>query len=330
MRLISDPFNTMNQPIEGADEINLKAVPDLELNGARPLTPRSITAPEITNTLSSSKALSSTTLTLRPRNSSPYRKYHLRSKSSAGSLSAPQMTRAHSSPGPDTTGQFITPTSIRPSSPLGPPGRRRSPLRRSSDEIYLSFGGQVDIGETISENSELELTPRQTTDGDNIPNSPVFANHNTFPRVRRRSSSPFRQPLTSTTRNGTSTSILRTSTSSPSLSAAKFNEPYPSSYSFSSSSVPSTPTSFRSRSPSISSLETIPDSPDAELAAEKIAILKAAADNENNSEGEEFIRRRGSMDAMVRPGIMRDKRKRWSVCGAERRGDLDLETIWED
>lgn len=25
-----------------------------------------------------------------------------------------------------------------------------------------------------------------------------------------------------------------------------------------------------------------------------------------------------------------DKRKRWSVCGAERRGDLDLETIWED
>ena len=26
----------------------------------------------------------------------------------------------------------------------------------------------------------------------------------------------------------------------------------------------------------------------------------------------------------------RDKRKRWSVCGAERRGDLDLETIWED
>jgi hypothetical protein len=26
----------------------------------------------------------------------------------------------------------------------------------------------------------------------------------------------------------------------------------------------------------------------------------------------------------------RDKRKRWSVCGAEKRGDLNLETIWED
>ena len=25
-----------------------------------------------------------------------------------------------------------------------------------------------------------------------------------------------------------------------------------------------------------------------------------------------------------------DKRKRWSVCGAEKRGDLELETIWEE
>lgn len=24
------------------------------------------------------------------------------------------------------------------------------------------------------------------------------------------------------------------------------------------------------------------------------------------------------------------ERKRWSVCGAERRGDLEMETIWED
>ncbi|KAK4977422.1 hypothetical protein LTR28_006933 [Elasticomyces elasticus] len=24
------------------------------------------------------------------------------------------------------------------------------------------------------------------------------------------------------------------------------------------------------------------------------------------------------------------ERKRWSICGGERRGDLDLETIWED
>lgn len=100
-----------------------------------------------------------------------------------------------------------------------------------------------------------------------------------------------------------------------------------------SSSVPSTPTSARSRSPSISSLETIPDSPDAEeaaLEAERIAQLKADADAADGGES----KGRGGLDTPVRGRTLgfgsRDKRKRWSVCGAERRGDLDLETIWED
>src|SRR5208282_3426078 len=104
--------------------------------------------------------------------------------------------------------------------------------------------------------------------------------------------------------------------------------------SFSSSSVPSTPTSARSRSPSISSLETIPDSPDAEeaaLEAERIAQLKAAADAADGGESKDKV---GAVDVPVRGRTLsfgsRDKRKRWSVCGAERRGDLDLETIWED
>jgi hypothetical protein len=97
--------------------------------------------------------------------------------------------------------------------------------------------------------------------------------------------------------------------------------------------VPSTPTSARSRSPSISSLETIPDSPDAEeaaLEAERIAQLKAAADAAEGGES----KGRSGLDVPVRGRTLgfgsRDKRKRWSVCGAERRGDLDLETIWED
>lgn len=90
--------------------------------------------------------------------------------------------------------------------------------------------------------------------------------------------------------------------------------------------MPSTPTSFRSRSPSISSLETIPDSPDAEEEAEKIAKLKAAADREDQSE--EGLRRGLAVEIGGRGGN-RDNRKRWSVCGAERRGDLSLETIWE-
>ena len=91
---------------------------------------------------------------------------------------------------------------------------------------------------------------------------------------------------------------------------------------------------MRSRSPSISSLETIPDTPDAEqaaLEAERIAQLKAAADAEegNNSETE-GRRKGGALDTPRGFGFGKDKRKRWSVCGAERRGDLDLETIWED
>jgi hypothetical protein len=99
------------------------------------------------------------------------------------------------------------------------------------------------------------------------------------------------------------------------------------------SSVPSTPTSARSRSPSISSLETIPDSPDAEeaaLEAERITQLKAAADAADGGEP----KGRSSVDVPARGRTLgfgpRDKRKRWSVCGAERRSDLDLETIWED
>ncbi|KAL8729622.1 MAG: hypothetical protein Q9181_004925 [Wetmoreana brouardii] len=255
------------------------------------------------------------------------------------------MARAHSSPVPDTQTQPFYPTTTRPSSPLSLPGRRRSPLRKSSDEPFSSFSNQLDIGETISENHELDLTPRPprevggagynggTLDG-GIPSSPLLNIHNTFPRTRRRPLSPFSgsSANSSQTHLNAPTSIpLRTSTSSPSLHAIQYNEPFPSNSSLSSSSIPSTPTSFRSRSPSISSLETIEDSPDAELEAENIARLKAAADREDaankeaNTESEEGVVRRRGM------GLGRsDKRKRWSVCGAERRGDLDLETIWED
>ncbi|PNH57746.1 hypothetical protein VD0002_g9663 [Verticillium dahliae] len=106
---------------------------------------------------------------------------------------------------------------------------------------------------------------------------------------------------------------------------------------FPSSSVPSTPTSTRSRSPSISSLETIPDSPDAEEAAmeaERIAQLKADAEAAEEGSDTADGKGRSSLDVPTRGRTLgfgsRDKRKRWSVCGAERRGDLDLETIWED
>ena len=74
-------------------------------------------------------------------------------------------------------------------------------------------------------------------------------------------------------------------------------------------------------------METIPDSPDAEREAEEIARLKAAADREEQSE--EGARRLSVTGEGVGLGMDRDKRKRWSVCGAEKGADLGLETIWE-
>jgi hypothetical protein len=82
-------------------------------------------------------------------------------------------------------------------------------------------------------------------------------------------------------------------------------------------------------------LETIPDSPDAEeeaLEAERLAQLKAAA--EAADAGDPADAKGRVLDLPARGRTMafgsKDKRKRWSVCGAERRGDIDLETIWED
>ncbi|MCJ1484908.1 hypothetical protein MMC06_005081 [Schaereria dolodes] len=305
---------------------------------SRPSTPRRATEP---SSLTSTPQLKVSTLPIRSRTRSPYSRSHLRTRSSTSSLQAPPMTRAHSSPLADTSGPVLTSTVPRPTSPLGPPSRRRSPLLRPTEETYSSFTGQLDISETISENSELQFTPRAWTDTDAVPSSPSSIHH-TFPRTRRRPSSPLHTMLQSPAQAGNK--ALRTSISSPSLAAvAKYNESYPSNLSFSSSSMPSTPTSLRSRSPSISSLETIPDSPYAEAAeeAEQLSRLEAAAEKDSDGDG---TRRRSSLDVPGRnnSGVVlgtnsfgvvygaRDKRKRWSVCGAERRGDLDLETIWED
>ncbi|KAL0636534.1 hypothetical protein Q9L58_004488 [Maublancomyces gigas] len=185
----------------------------------------------------------------------------------------------------------------------------------------------------------------------NIPTSP------TSPTTRRqgpRSNSPTRQWAYSQSPLG----IPRGSgcgfyPSSPTLAQPPpppsylVNEPFiPSAYSSANSSSPSTPTSTRSRSPSISSLDTIPDSPDAEEEALEVemkeALDRAAAkslssspssetdEDESNSGG-----RRSPMDGSRdnfgagRRGAA-DKRKRWSVCGGEKRGDLELETIWEE
>ena len=71
---------------------------------------------------------------------------------------------------------------------------------------------------------------------------------------------------------------------------------------------------------------------ESEAEAEAIERLKLAAEGEE--EGER--RRGGSLDVPRGFGFGRNggsrtnEKKRWSICGGERRGDLDLETIWED
>jgi hypothetical protein len=192
---------------------------------------------------------------------------------------------------------------------------------RMDDHIETRLGS-LNISETISENAELETAPKSPSSQSGT--SPVLMPQ-AFPRIgRMRSTSPLHlQPPIS------SPPSIHTS---PTLNG-KYNESYPGLSASSSSSVPSTPTSLRSRSPSISSLETIPDIPDAEAEAiedDRIAELKAAADAADAASNNN--RRRGTSDTSSSNSLnaMRGGRKRWSVCGAERRQDLDLETIWED
>ncbi|KAI7013505.1 hypothetical protein KC362_g15995 [Hortaea werneckii] len=179
-----------------------------------------------------------------------------------------------------------------------------------------SFSGGTPAIESIQEDSELDFTPRQTN---TLPQPPSAAAMTSFSRsgsLRRRPASPLHSlnnptppppPPTSTPSSSYPTSPAIRPVPSPNTpsstphtrqpSLERFrDEPhpttttpltlhtYPSTSSFqtssSSISIPSTPTSARSRSPSISSLETIEDAPDLESEAveveRKIAAERAA------------------------------------------------------
>lgn len=273
-----------------------------------------------------SQQLSQNLTPSRPRAASPPRR--MRPISAGGVASVPLMQRAHSSPGVDSSGRYITPYGMtrRPSSPLHS-GRRRSPLRSAMEEPYPgvpSWSG-LNIEPNIPENEELELT----ADSDATHPSPISSFSNTFPRSRRRTNIPLHQSASAPSLHARamSPSLSGRTSPSPSFVPQKYtNEPYPV-YSFSSaSSVPSTPTSLRSRSPSISSLETIEDTPDAEEAAlleEEEAKLRGEDGDTNES------RRRSSLELRASGLRSNKERKRWSVCGAERRADFSLAPIEE-
>ncbi|EFX03297.1 hypothetical protein CMQ_3226 [Grosmannia clavigera kw1407] len=292
-------------------------------------------------------------LPYRPRTTSPL-SGHIRSRSAAsvGSLFPPAMGRTQSMPGFNGAGhlqygldpRMSSPSLHRPTSII-----TRTPRKAVIEDVFPSSPTRMSVihdpdRRLLERNSSPNLTSPGSASPLAIAGSPLMRT--------RRPSSPFRR-ISNPSATPTSPGAAATASSDAYGNASAITgPPSPAAYSpsyrpydypvsgssygslggFSSSSVPSTPTSARSRSPSISSLETIPDTPDAEeaaLEAERIAQLKAAADAaEGDAKG------RSSLDSPSRGRTLafgsRDKRKRWSVCGAERRGDLDLETIWED
>lgn len=302
---------------------SFKAGPPELAHLRKPPTIRRSTDPSPSSPISPSWAPPS--LPYRPRASSPLSSNHVRSRSAA-SLMPPPMARTQSMPGTSGTGHLLYSPHIRPQSPSGSPSRIRIP-RKPVDEGFPSSPTRVSVLD-----HERNLPERTSS-----PNSGLGIGSSTAMPKLRRPSSPLYQVAHAGT--GSLSSGPPTTPSSVAISPSyrsydSLSSGYAYSTAYTSSSVPSTPTSARSRSPSISSLETIPDSPDAEeaaLEAERIAQLKAAADAAEGGDA----KGRSSLDGPARGRTLsgfgsRDKRKRWSVCGAERRQDLDLETIWED
>ena len=304
---------------------NANTIPPLDLNAARkPPTIRRSTDPNPTSPIPASWTASpSVSLPYRPRTASPLSVGHTRSRSAAG-LAMP-MSRTQSMPGVSGSGRILYSPQLRPASPSnsGSPSRVRAPRK----PVDAAFPPISPVRTSVLDHDKKPALERSS--------SPVLGGPSTLTSTRlRSSSSPFRNvPPPSSS----ALSLLPSTPSSiSSISPLRSYDAFSTSYGGSLSSVPSTPTSTRSRSPSISSLETIPDTPDAEeaaLEAERLAQLNASAEAMEGSDTAD-AKGRQSMDAPPRGRTMsygsRDKRKRWSVCGAERRGDLDLETIWED
>lgn len=264
-------------------------------------------------------------LPYRPRTTSPLSgiSHHTRSRSAASTL-APPMIRTQSLPGANGAGHILF-SPQRSSSPS------RSPIR--PQQVRLPRKPADEAFPTSPTRTSVFDQERRVTERNSVPNLSFAGSSVPLARVRRPAS-----PLRHVNILGGASASGASSPTTPSSSYRSYDSisSYTSATSMT-SSIPSTPTSTRSRSPSISSLETIPDSPDAEeaaLEAERIAQLKAAADAADRAEGSE-TKGRSSLDVPSRGRTLggfgsRDKRKRWSVCGAERRGDIDLETVWEE
>ncbi|KAK3715988.1 hypothetical protein LTR37_006718 [Vermiconidia calcicola] len=280
----------------------------------------------------------------------------------ANSMPNPNTPRSFEQPTVSTANSSRSPS---PSlSQYQSPARTRSPFRAAQEESYMppprspgwfESGPSGNAIQAIQEDSELHITFRPQSSA--LPTLPPHSSHSRSSSLRRRPASPLHgvanaAPVAPTSfpasvidQNAPLNMTTSSGSSSPALGPQKYNEAYPSLHHYASSSsfssIPSTPTSARSRSPSISSLDTIEDAPEQEseaIEAERIERLKIAAERaeqgESDSEGEgsggTVKRRNGSLDVPRFGRTIGRERKRWSICGGERRADLDLETIWED
>ncbi|PHH67206.1 hypothetical protein CDD81_2975 [Ophiocordyceps australis] len=311
----------------GPSPVLSRAMPSFNLDAtAKPPAPRR--TPDATPP-SPTPTWSSPALPHRPRTTSPLSSSvscsHSRSRSVA-SLALP-LSRTQSMPGVNGSGRILYSPQLRPTSPLTAPSPRLRSPRKPVDEAFPTS--------PPARYSVLDVDRRPRPPLVEPSTSPSHdATTMNLSRLRRPSS-----PLRSIAHPPASPLALLPSTPS-STSSLKTYDGVAWHYGTSLSSVPSTPTSTRSRSPSISSLETIPDSPDAEeaaLEAERLSRAKADADAADGAAESLEHKGRHSTELPTRGRTMsfgsmssRDKRKRWSVCGAERRGDIDLETIWED
>jgi hypothetical protein len=212
--------------------------PTIDLKNKKPPTLRRSTDPN-------PPSPSSPSMPYRQRNTSPYSRGHLRSKSSSGSL-APPMARAQSMPGFNAAGHLLSCPHQRPSSPLGSPSRIRTP-RKPVDEVFPGLPNRSlkDISEM--DDTSDEHTPRAAE----RTSSPVLGlpASTSFTRTRR-PSSPLRYLVQHSSAASTAPTTPSSVTSSPSYQSSRFHDSflginsysgslsYPGSYA--SSSMPST------------------------------------------------------------------------------------------
>lgn len=218
-----EEFRVSSVPTLRLQELALNEKQDDEPANRKPPTIRRSTEPIPQSPHSPITSVPS--IPYRARNTSPFSRGHLRSKSSTGSL-APPMSRTQSMPGFNAAGHLLASPHQRPSSPLGSPARIRTP-KKPVDEVFPGMPNRglrgISETQTPSPLAAAEETPSVVERS----NSPILGlpPGSAFPR--RRPSSPLRYLVQTQTGSASSTTPTTPSsvTSSPSYSG-RFNDSF--------------------------------------------------------------------------------------------------------